>query len=229
LHVVTRGGNEVIVLEFLATIGVEPGDADELLRLIARLNAIEHPGHLFRPRSGAPVAQFDALVEVTLTGFAEDPATPVRVEPDSWLHAYKRAEQTAVALPLTLNHGELYFQQVGWSRTDGHRRLVMFDLETMATLPRFTDIANVLAELSAQTGRDQRELFATYLTVLRELTGVSLDEHQAWKDLQLIRTLTSFQSLPWLAKEAGHPEARETAASILRTLHDDLNALELLG
>ena len=229
LHAVTRGGSEVIVLEFLPTIGVEPGEADTLLRLIARLNAIERPPRdLFQPRAGAPAAQFDELVEGALTALAGDPATPVRVDPDSWLCAYQRAKEAATVLPRTLNHGELYFQQVGWSQTGRHRRLVMFDLQTMARLPRFTDIANVLAGLAAQTGRKQRELFATYLATLRELAGVRLDEDQAWKDMQLVRTLTSYQSLPWLTQRAGHPQLSRTAAPTLLTLHDDLNALGLL-
>lgn len=113
-------------------------------------------------------------------------------------------------LPTALNHGELYFQQLGWSRTDGDRRLVMFDLATMAGLPRFTDIANVLAALAAQTGREQRELFATYLAALRTLTGVGLNESKVWEEMQLVRTLTSFQSLPWLTERSARPTLNAT-------------------
>lgn len=229
LHAVTRDDSEVVVLEFLPIIGVHPSAADELLVLIARLNALEYPpSDLFQRRPGFPVALFDELLRAALIALADDPVCPVPIDPDGWFSVYKRAENDAAALPMTLNHGEMYFQQVGWSRR-GLQRLVMFDLETMARLPRFTDIGNVLEALAAQTGREQRELFATYLAALQRLTGVALDEDQAWNGMQLVRALTSYQSLPWLAERTRRPDISALATTTLRTLHDDLKACQLLN
>lgn len=230
LQAVSRGRREVLVFEFLPTIGIEPGEADELVMLIARLNAVERPPlDLFQPGPGVPAAQFDARVEAALALLANDPAVPAAVESRSWFQTYKRVEEAVAEMPVTLNHGELYFQQVGWSAADSGRRLVMFDMETVALLPRFTDIAGVLNGLSAQTGREERELFAVYLHALRRHTGIMLDEFQARTDMRLVRIMRSFQSLPWLTELAGHPDVDSTPASAARTIHDDFKALDLAG
>lgn len=226
LHVVSHGESEVLLLEFLPTIGVTPDEADDLLRLIAQLNALgDPPSDLFQPRTGAPREEFDDLLEAVLTALSKDPGAPVRVEPESWLCAYRRAGDAAATLPTALNHGELYFQQVGWSRTRQPERLVMFDLGTMALLPRFSDVANVLAPLAARAGREQRELFAIYLTELCDLTGVGIAESEAWEELRLVRAVASCQSLPWLTASQERPEIRGILATTLQTLHDDLKAL----
>jgi hypothetical protein len=67
---------EVIVLEFLPAIGARPQDADDLLRLVARVNAVEHPpADLFTPSAGLPVDVFDAKVATALELLADDPAS----------------------------------------------------------------------------------------------------------------------------------------------------------
>lgn len=230
LHAVERAGREVMVLEFLPTIGIRPEEADDLLLLIARLNAVRQPPlELFRPGPGLPWTEFHTLVKDALTKLAGDPAAQVVVEPRRWFTAYRRAEESVSAMPSALNHGELAFQQVGWSGAGGEHRLVFFDLETMAVLPRFTDVAAVLRPLAMLTGRDERELFSRYLDALRQLTGDVLDESQAWTELLLVRVSALFQSLPWLTRIAGHPEVHDTPAGIAQVLLDDLRALDLLG
>ncbi|GAA5028982.1 hypothetical protein [Actinopolymorpha pittospori] len=110
LHVVERADREVMVLEFLPTIGIQPDEADDLLLLIARLNAVRQPPpELFRPGPGLPWTEFHALVKDALTMLAGDPAPQVRVEPRRWFAAYRRAEESVSGLPSALNHGELYF------------------------------------------------------------------------------------------------------------------------
>jgi hypothetical protein len=230
LQAVSRGHRAVLLFEFLPTIGIEPGEADQLITLIARVNAVERPPlDLFQPRLGAPPAQFDARVEAALALLANDPTVPVAVDSRSWFQTYKRVEEAVAEMPVALNHGELYFQHVGWSAADSGRRLVMFDMETAALLPRFTDIAGVLNGLSAQTGREERELFAGYLHALRRHTGIMLDESQALTEMRLVRIISSFQSLPWLAEMAGHPDLDSTPASAARAIHNDLKALDLAG
>jgi hypothetical protein len=230
LHVVERADREVMVLEFLPTIGIQPDEADDLLLLIARLNAVRQPPQeLFRPGPGLPWTEFHALVKDALTTLAGDPTAQVMVEPRRWFAAYRRAEESVSGLPSALNHGELYFQQVGWSGAGGQRRLVLFDLETMALLPRFTDIAAILRPLAIQTGCDERELFFRYLDALRQLTEYALDENQAWTEMLSVRVTAAFQSLPWLTRIAGHPEVHDTPADAARRLLDDMRTLDLLA
>ncbi|WP_157181436.1 phosphotransferase [Actinopolymorpha alba] len=225
LYSAVRDGGEVVVLEFVPTIGVEPSDVAELLRLIARLNALEAPpAELFMLPSGMPAAEFCARVKAALTSLAADPAVSVEVDPESWFDAYRRAEAAVAALPTALNHGELYLQQVGWSRG----RLVMFDLETMGQRPRFTDIATTLAGLAAYSGREEWDLFASYLEAVRHLTGVDLDGAEAWKEVLLVRTVDAFAGLPWRLDNAGNPDLAETPTDLALALHDDLRTLGLL-
>ncbi|HZC26237.1 MAG TPA: hypothetical protein VE287_04390, partial [Actinopolymorphaceae bacterium] len=168
-----------------------------------------------------------------LTALTRDPAAPVGLDPSLWFKAYKRAGRAVAAMPVALNHNELAFQQVGrpspGSRADGDRPLVVFDLETMALLPRFADIADMLGVLSEQTGRGQRELFATYLTALRHQTGVALDESSAWNELLTLRITRTFESLPWLTEIAGHPDVRSTPATAARALEADPCSVGLAG
>jgi hypothetical protein len=225
LYSAVRDGGEVLVLEFVPTIGVEPDDMAELLRLIARLNALEPPPpDLFVLPTGTPAAEFAARVKAALTSLAADSAPRVAVDPEEWFAAYQRAAAAVAALPTALNHGELYLQQVGWSGG----RLVMFDLETMGMRPRLTDIATTVAGLAAYAGRDERDLFAGYLQAVRHLTGTAVDEAEAWNEVLLVRTVDAFQALPWRLENVGHPDIGGPPAEIAIALHDDLRALGLL-
>ncbi|MGH3488094.1 MAG: phosphotransferase [Actinopolymorphaceae bacterium] len=228
LGVAARERGEVIVLEFLSTVGIEPYDGDEFLLLIARLNAVQAPPDLFTLPPGMPEELFRARVKAALTTLAGDPGVPVTVDPDRWFAAYRRAAESVATLPVAPNHGELYFQQVGWSVVDGRPRLVVFDLETMGLRPRFHDIATVLAGTATYTCRAQRALFASYLDALASLTGVRIDETQAWNEMRLVRTVIAYQGLPWRIEMLGHPDLTETLADIALALHDDLTALGLL-
>jgi hypothetical protein len=171
-----------------------------------------------------PAAVFSARVKAALTSLATDPALPVEVDPESWFAAYRRTAAAVAALPTALNHGELYLQQVGWS----HGRLVMFDLETMGLRPRFTDIATTLAGLAAYSDRRERDLFAGYLDAMRHLTGVALDEAEAWNEVLLVRTVDAFQGLPWRLDNTGHHDIADTPTDIALAVHDDLQTLSLL-
>lgn len=226
---VRRPTGEVVVLEFLPTVGIEPYDVDEMIQLIARLNAVKAPPpEVFTLPPGMPAGRFQARVKAALTTLASEPGVAVTIDPDRWFAAYRRAAEAVAALPVALNHGELYFQQVGWSGTGGARRLVMFDLETMGLRPRFTDIATVLAGMASYSGREQRALFSTYLDALSSLTGSRIDETSAWNELRLVRSVDAYEGLPWRIDMTGHPDLPEPPADLAGALHHDLTALGLL-
>ncbi|MEQ7127670.1 hypothetical protein ABN034_24555 [Actinopolymorpha sp. B11F2] len=225
LHSVVRAAGEVVVLEFVPTVGVEPNDIPELVGLIARLNTLEAPPpevFILPPR--VPGEEFSARVKAALTSLATHPAVSVEVDPECWFAAYRRATKAVAALPTALNHGELYLQQVGWS----HGRLVMFDLETMGLRPRFHDIATTVGGLATYSGREERDLFSGYLDAMRDLTGVALEEADAWKEALLVRTVDAFQALPWRLDNLGHPDIAKTPRDIAFDLHHDLQTLCLL-
>jgi hypothetical protein len=216
LAAVDRGDSEVIMLEFLPTIGIHRGDVDELLAATARLNAVtDAPQDVFSVRPGMDQAAFDALVVDALTKL--QPAYSV-VEPARWFNSYRRGMDTYQQLSRTLTHGELAPQQVG--RTHD-RALVLFDLETAAERPRFTDVANVLRTLALLTGRAEPELFASYLHRLQETGGGALDPGQVWAELLITRLVVTVEALPWLVTLDKNPRA----ATCVQTISDDLAQL----
>lgn len=217
----------VLVLDFLPTIGIEAHEADGLLDLVAQLNAlVDPPVPLFAPRAGMPAADFDALVRSTFVDLAGDPQN--EVDPSRWMSAYDRAQRAVASLPTALNHGELFFQQVGW--TGGpDRRLVLFDLETTAVLPYLSDIASVLTGLGLLTGRSEQDLLVTYLDRLADHGGPRRSVADAWRDLLLTRAVRDVHALPWLASSVGDPDVATTAIEVAGRIREDLTALGLLG
>lgn len=212
LRAVSRPDAEVLVFEFLPRIGIRSAEAADLLRLIARLNAVEvPPDGIFLPPPGRPETEFGARISAAL----QQAGAP---DPQRWFSAYGLLGERVRSLPTALNHGELYFQQVGWSG----RQLVLFDLETVAWRPRFTDVAGVIAPLAQRTGRSEAELFGAYLRALS--SGV--DESRAYRELLVVRAVSAFWSLPWRLEA---PEERGTAAQIVQDLGSDLRALGLLS
>jgi hypothetical protein len=112
-----RNQAEVLVLEFLPTIGVDFQASDQvraLLQLVARLNAVAAEADPPTPGRGVPHADFDARVKVALSKVMLD--TPRLVDADRWFAGYQRARDALGSMPRALSHGELYFQQVGWLR-----------------------------------------------------------------------------------------------------------------
>ncbi|HEX3816096.1 MAG TPA: hypothetical protein VHX59_24935 [Mycobacteriales bacterium] len=227
-HTIERPGAETLIFEFLPIIGIEPAAADELVALIAGLNAVQAPPNaLFQPNPGLPKAEFDVGVRTALQRLAGNAATARFVRPDRWFRSYKRVGEVVTTLPVALNHGELHYQQVGRSTRDSV--LVLFDLETTALLQRFTDIADMLPSLSMFTGRSEHDLFAVYLRELRRSTGVALEESAALRELRLVRAVRLFWSLPWLFAMAGEVGMRDSPATAAQTLRDDLSELGLLA
>ena len=238
LAAIRRGGAEIILLEFLPTIGIDfrsTSEVNGMLHLVAQLNSIQNPPDLLfpPPRDPSPEsnAAFDERVQGALTEMSRDPTLPVAINVPCWFDAYQIAQQASSSMPLAVNHNEFYFQQVGWAHRGATRQLVVFDLETMSLCPRFTDLTNVLYPLAVYTGRDQAELFGVYLDRLHQLNQLELGSDEALRELRLLRVTTSCWSLPWLVDETRHPDIMGLGHLLSMTancLCDDLIALELL-
>ena len=238
LAVIHRGGAEIIVLEFLPTIGIDfrsSSETNSMLHLLAQLNSIQNPPNIFKPAHQYPrpesIAPFDASVRFALTEMSHDRTLPVAIDVTLWFDAYHIAQQARKSMPLAVNHGEFFFQQVGWAHRGAARHLVIFDLETMSLRPRFTDVANVLYPLAVYTGRDQVELFGVYYDRLSQTNRLELDVHEALRELKLLRVTDSCHSLPWLVDEARRPDAMDISDVLAMTagcLCADLITLELL-
>ncbi|MCW2805503.1 MAG: hypothetical protein JWN06_3720 [Propionibacteriaceae bacterium] len=213
---VDRGNAEVIIVEFLPRIGVLREEADELLALGASLNALaDSPETVFALPPGMDQDSFNGRVSKALVRLADSyPA----VDPPGWLDAYRRAVDAYHRLPHALTHGEFAPQQIGRT-SDG--KLVLFDLETAAQRPRFTDVAAVLRTLSVYTDRAEPELFKTYLHRLETSGGVALHSKDVWTELLLTRLVVMVESLPWLAGNN-----RIAAHTWVQTITDDLAALD---
>lgn len=223
LTTVPTATGSVLVLDFLPTIGIEASEVNTFLDLIAQLNAVpEPPVPQLSPLPGMPTADFDALVCSTLVDLATDPATDL--DPVLWMRAYDEIQRTVATLPTALNHGELFFQQIGWTQAP-NRRLVLLDLETMAVLPYLSDVASVLTGLTLLTGRDERELFATYLTRLAVHGAPQPHDTDAWHDLLLIRLSRDFQALPWLASSGNDHDVAMTTVEVTDRIREDLGNL----
>lgn len=216
LGTATTAAGEVIVLEYLPTIGTSPDETDDLLGLIADLNSLSRlPAELFRPPKGTP--GHEARVRQALATLL-----PTETAADEWLDAYRRAAVAAGRMPLALNHNGLGLQQVGWvaAGRDRPRRLVVFDLETMSLRPRYTDLATVLPWLADRTGRTEWELFDTYLTFLDQRTGATTDRRLAWRDVRTLGLVRTFEALPWLITMTGTPGVEAPDRAIARLGRD---------
>jgi hypothetical protein len=199
LGTATTAAGEILILEFLPTIGTTPDQADDLLELIAHLNSISNPpATAFRSLPGTP--GYEDQIRRALIALL-----PPTGQAGRWIDAYRQATVTAGQVPLALNHNELSFQQVGWVAADegGQRRLVVFDLETMSLRPRYIDIAGLLPFLASQTGRTEQELFGTYLKKLDRHTGEKSDLRLAWDTMRTLRIVRTFEALPWLISMTG--------------------------
>lgn len=219
----STSAGEILILEFLPTIGTTPEQADAFLDLIASINATEDPPpSIFTPPQGDP--EYDRRIRQALTQLL-----PGTSQATAWFDAYQRAAARAEQLPLTLNHNELSFQQVGWTAENQNHRsqLVMFDLETMSLRPQYSDIAGMLPWLAAQTARTEQTLFSAYLTALAHRTGRTADRNQAWRSMLIVRVVRTFEGLPWLISMADAPEVEAADAAIIR-LSRDLTDCEVM-
>lgn len=198
LGTATTTAGEILVLEFLPTIGTTPDQADDLLDLIAHVNSISNPpATIFRSPAGIP--GYEDQIRQTLIALL-----PTADHAGRWIDAYRRATVVASQVPLALNHNELSFQQVGWAAGQaGQQHLVVFDLETMSLRPRYTDIGGLLPFLASQTGRTEQELFGTYLKKLDRHTGEKSDLRLAWDTMRTLRIVRTFEALPWLISMTG--------------------------
>lgn len=219
LAAIPGGDGEIVLLEHLRRIGIEPDEADPLLDLTARLNTTpDRTGDLFEPRPGLASSDFEALVVDALQQLVPDAA--------AWLETYRRASDHVGALPVALNHGELYFQQVGWAERDDGEQLVLFDLDTMALLPYLTDVAGILRPLADRTGRSEAELFARYLEAL-EARGRPCEPNRAWTDLRWTRVVRIIESLPWRLEMNHDPEGTESVVELINIASEDATSLGL--
>lgn len=224
LAAVDRADAEVIIVEFLPTIGINPEEADELLGLAAMLNALpDIPETLFATQPGIDQDAFDGLVAEALARLSRSyPA----VDPAGWLDAYRRAVEPFHRLPTALTHGEFAPQQMGRTH-DGE--LVLFDLETATQRPRFADVAAVLRTLSVYTARAEPELFATYLRRLETSGGAALDPANVWPELLLTRLVVMVESLPWLTTSNDRIAADKWVQTITHDLADLNSATQRLS
>jgi hypothetical protein len=194
-----------------------------LLRLIARLNAIAEMPPIFEPRPGMPQDQFETQVKDALAQLRP------RAEARTWFDAYAMGRARVEKMPLALNHGELYFQQMGWAEREDERELAMFDVETMSARPRFTDVASILYPLAGSSGLAEEILFAEYLEVLREIGARGIpDFDQALEELRILRVVGMTESLPWLCRATDEALRGELALKI-ECLEADLTALGWLS
>ncbi|MBE0695805.1 MAG: hypothetical protein IH586_02675 [Anaerolineaceae bacterium] len=221
---------EVIILEFLAQIGIDfhsASEVDSLLKLLAQVNALPQLVGLFPQIPGMAQADFDVLVHRALSELSHAQTQP-KIDAPSWFETYQAAQTAAQTMPLAVNHNEFYFQQTGWAQRGAGRKLVIFDLETMSLRPRFTDIANILYPLAKYSGRAQAALFKVYLDALLQSKNIIVDFDAALRELRLLRVVEICYSLPWLVDAAKQPESidlQESLSMAVSCLRDDLSAL----
>jgi hypothetical protein len=187
-----RPDDEVLGLEFLPSIGLQSGDLDELLQLVAALNSMtEVPGTISTTRRGMPQSEFEQLLESAAENVAR--SWPAH-RSERWVDLYREATRACGDLPRALTHGELAAQQVGRTQ-DG--RLVMFDLATVGERARFADLANVLQVLVRLSGQDERSVLSQYLRHLGAAGGPLCSLEQAWAELRITRFVEELEALPW--------------------------------
>jgi hypothetical protein len=226
-----KSETEVILLEYLPTIGINFSSTSEvngLLHLVAKLNSIQHSSILFNRMPGLPQAEIDELVRAALVEIGQWWAL-FKIDVSRWFKAYQIAQEASKFMPLAVNHNELFFQQVGWTQRGDDRQLVLFDLETMALSPRFTDIATILYPLSIYAARDQVDLFQIYLARYFQLSHFELNMGEALRELKLLRITELCWSLPWLVGEARQQDAMDIHEGLSMAVNCLWNDLLSLG
>jgi hypothetical protein len=233
LAAVQHAEEEVLLLEFLPVIGIDFTSDSEvrgLLQLAAKINAVQDPPDLFKRGSGMPQAKFDALVLAALLEIEQNPAragVKIKLNAARVLDAYQSTHHTSQHMPLALNHNQFSYQQVG---QDSSHRLVVFDLDTLAPAPRFTDIAGILYSLSSYSGRTQIELFKIYLEFLSGFAPFEQTIEEALVEFRTLRICEMCESLPWLVDETRNSDAADFHKSLAMTLGalwEDLTTLGL--
>ena len=233
-----KGEAEVIVLEFLPKIGIDfasPNEVDAVLRLAAKINALPIPpsfaSALFDPSPEMPQDEFERLVDAALQRMARNPALP-EIDVPRWLGAYRLCRAETEGMPRAINHNQFFFQQMGWPRDWRARaresQLVIFDLETMCSGPRFADLAGILYALSRFSGRAQEALLRGYLEALRPLNADLPDFDAALRELRILRVAEMGSSLPWLSREGEDLDGFDSASVLWMAadcLREDLAAL----
>lgn len=125
-----------------------------------------------------------AGVVAALTRLADAASAVDRMGVTRWFEAYKSTRETVARLLVGLCHGELAFQQVG--RTSAGR-VVVFDLETVASRPRLTDIPAILRGLAVLTVLGQRKLFVRYTRVVARPVDSTSEQTRTWTELRAVR------------------------------------------
>lgn len=225
LVAVDVAGREVIITEFLPTIGVDLRSSDEvttMLWAIARLNAVGLVPSRGQVRPGRPRPEMDRRRREGLAVLARDPRTGVDV--DRWFQAFDRLRRATAPMPEALTHGEFSFQQCGWADRANERELVIFDLATMGRRERFADLTSVLSPAAEAMGVREIELLEVYLGALRDLTGAACDAVAAMTELVTCRILSRFSALYWLTHDAYGPGSDELL-DIARRLRADLDTV----
>lgn len=190
---VERPHQEVLGLEFLPTIGIEPDHASDLLDLVARLNAVRLGPE--KPIGDLPTGTPQGEFEQQLASAIDRVSTLLPdVDVSDWLTTYRRVLPQYARLPQALTHGELAVQQIGRTTTG---RLVIFDLATLGRRPRFADVANLLAPLSLLSCRSEHDLLVDYLDALAVHSGARIPVRDAWPELRLTRYVQEIEALPW--------------------------------
>ena len=159
LTTVYRDGAEVIVLEFLHTIGIDFGsgfEVDTMLDILAALNAItEVPNDLLPPNTQNPEsdAAFDAGVLAAMEASSLDPELDAAIEPARWFEAYRLAKKDYESFPQALTHGQFDLQPMGWAQRVSAGSL------SYSTLPRSRyDRASPISLTSLHHWRSARPL-----------------------------------------------------------------------
>ena len=156
---------EVLGVEFLPAIGMEAADVDDLVRLVATLNALTDAPWTIATPAGMPQPEFEQLLATAMDDVA---ARWPEHRSGDWLQLYRSAARSYLTLPRALTHGELAAQQVGRTE-DG--RLVVFDLATVGMRPRFADLANLLQALGRLEDGDEQSVLRRYLGHLARAGG----------------------------------------------------------
>jgi aminoglycoside phosphotransferase (APT) family kinase protein len=226
-------GSEVIVLELLASTGIDvhsPTQVAQLLDLVAAWNAIPGTPDLEQStltlKPGYPHDVFATMVQRALEQLRGlDQAAGCDVDPVRWFDGYRAAKEVEQTMPTSLTHGELHVHHTGWSTRGGVRRLVPLDLQTMGIRARFTDIASI-SDLAHHTGRRDLDLFAEYLSALGKHAGTEPDLARGYDEMRWLRIVQHVECLPWRMNALDDPVlGTEGVALLAHTLRDDLVAV----
>jgi hypothetical protein len=197
-------GEDIVFMEFLEHIGLDPADANEARQLIqatARINSAAIPDVLRLGDTSGRLAWWESVLsklwnQALAGNLGQEIGTFCQVRPMASLVSLAAATDARVsAMPHALNHNDCAWQNVGWRK--GRAELLLFDLHRMGAAPRFCDFASIARGLEGESTLTRREIEDLYLQECNRYGRLEVSREELRAEVAWVERANNFTVLAW--------------------------------